>query len=394
MRFIHTSDWHIGQDFYRYDREEEHRSFFQQLCAIVEREQPDALLVSGDIYHTAVPSAAAQKLYTDSMVAIHKACPSMSIIVTAGNHDSYSRLESADELWQLANVKVIGHAEKDENNESIEKKHIIPIQGKGGETIAYVIAIPHIRESLMGLFNTAQEIVRKKNKQDVPVIMMGHLTLCGADTRGHDEQSVGGMDYVEINTLGNYYDYFALGHIHHPQFIKGNEKARYSGSPIQVNFDEMYPHSVSLVEINRHGEKASVKEVTIQNDHRFLTIPSEPLPFEEAFKEFMDTPVDPSSYICLNAEVEEYVPSDAETRIEQLLQLKKCRFCKIKTTRKARKHSSAAQIIDSYEITNMEPAELANTYYQEVYGKELDKEMRTMIREITEELRRKEREEA
>ena len=206
MRFIHTSDWHIGQDFYRYDREEEHRSFFHQLCAIVEREQPDALLVSGDIYHTAVPSAAAQKLYTDSMVAIHKACPSMSIIVTAGNHDSYSRLESADELWQLANVKVIGHAEKDENNESIEKKHIIPIQGKGGATIAYVIAIPHIRESQMGLFNTTQEIVRGKNKQDVPVIMMGHLTLCGADTRGHDEQSVGGRDYVEINTLGDYYD--------------------------------------------------------------------------------------------------------------------------------------------------------------------------------------------
>lgn len=392
MKFIHTSDWHIGQDFYRYDREEEHRSFFHQLCAIVEREQPDAMLVSGDIYHTAVPSAAAQKLYTDSMVAIHEACPSMSIIVTAGNHDSYSRLESAHELWRLANVKVIGYAERGENNESIEKKHIIPIQGKDGETIAYVIAIPHIRESQMGLFNTTQEIVREKNKDEVPVIMMGHLTLCGADLRGHDEQSVGGMDYVEINTLGDYYDYFALGHIHHTQFIKGNEKARYSGSPIQVNFDEMYPHSVSLVEINRHGEKASVKEVTIHNDHRFLTIPPKPLPFEEAIKEFMVTPIDPSSYVCLNVEVEDYVPSDAEARIEHLLKEKDCRFCKIKTTRRAKKHEEEIITIDSSEIKSMEPAELASIYYKETQGKELDEEMVRMIREITEELHRKERE--
>ena len=392
MKFRHTSDWHIGQDFYRYDREEEHLQFFRQLCAIVEREQPDALLVSGDIYHTAVPSAAAQKLYTDSMVAIHEACPSMSIIVTAGNHDSYARLESAHELWRLANVKVIGFAEKEENSESIEKKHIIRIPGKGGETMAYVIAIPHVRESNLGIFNVAQEIVRKENKENLPVIMMGHLTLCGADLRGHDEQSVGGMDYVEADRLGDYYDYLALGHIHHPQFVKGNEKARYSGSPIQVNFDEMYPHSVSLVEIGRHGEKASVKEITIQNDHRFLTIPSKPLPFEEAIQEFMATPIDPSSYVCLNVEVEDYVPSDAEARIEHLLKEKDCRFCKIKTTRRVKKHEAEILTIESSEIKSMDPAELASIYYMETQGKKLDEEMVRLIREITEELHRKERE--
>lgn len=392
MKFIHTSDWHIGQDFYRYDREEEHLQFFRQLCAIVEREQPDALLVSGDIYHTAVPSATAQKLYTDSMVSIHEACPSMSIIVTAGNHDSYARLESAHELWRLANVKVIGYAEREENSESIEKKHIIRIPGKGGGTIAYVIAIPHVRESNLGIFNVAQEIVRKENKENLPVIMMGHLTLCGADLRGHDEQSVGGMDYVEADRLGDYYDYLALGHIHHPQFVKGNEKARYSGSPIQVNFDEMYPHSVSLVEIARHGEKASIKEITIQNDHRFLTIPSKPLPFEEAIQEFMATPIDPSSYVCLNVEVEDYVPSDAEARIEHLLKEKDCRFCKIKTTRRAKKHEAEIIAIESSEIKSMDPAELASIYYMETQGKELDKEMVRLIREITEELHRKERE--
>ena len=65
------------------------------------------------------------------------------------------------------------------------------------------------------------------------------------------------MDYVEIDKMGDYYDYLALGHIHHPQFIRGRKNARYSGSPIQINFDEMYPHSVTIVEMGHHGEEIS-----------------------------------------------------------------------------------------------------------------------------------------
>ena len=69
MKILHTSDWHLGHTLYNYDRTEEQRLMLEQMTAIVAEEQPDAMLVSGDIYHTAVPSAAAQKLYTDSMVA-------------------------------------------------------------------------------------------------------------------------------------------------------------------------------------------------------------------------------------------------------------------------------------------------------------------------------------
>ena len=72
MKFIHTADWHIGQDFYHYDRKDEHQHFFDQLADLVEREQPDALLVSGDIYHTSTPSNASVKLYTENMVRLHQ----------------------------------------------------------------------------------------------------------------------------------------------------------------------------------------------------------------------------------------------------------------------------------------------------------------------------------
>ena len=113
--FIHTSDWHLGQNFYGYDRSEEQHDFLSQLADIVRKHTPDALLVSGDIFHTAAPSNAAFNLYVNAMLDIHKACPTMAIIVIAGNHDSASRLDSDKRLWQLANVHVLGGIARDKN---------------------------------------------------------------------------------------------------------------------------------------------------------------------------------------------------------------------------------------------------------------------------------------
>ena len=70
MKILHTSDWHIGQTFYDYDRTEEHKHFFVQLKKIVRDEKPDLLLVSGDLYHTSAPSIAAQELYNESLLQL------------------------------------------------------------------------------------------------------------------------------------------------------------------------------------------------------------------------------------------------------------------------------------------------------------------------------------
>ena len=91
MKIIHTADWHIGQNFYNYDRMEEHKYFFAQLNDIVKKEKPDALLISGDIYHTSIPSNSSTKLYTEALIDLHKSCPTMRIYVIAGNHDSYTQ---------------------------------------------------------------------------------------------------------------------------------------------------------------------------------------------------------------------------------------------------------------------------------------------------------------
>ena len=114
MKLIHTSDWHLGHTLYNYDRTEEQQAFLQQLAEIVEREQPDALLVSGDIYHYSSPSASVQKMYTEAMLEIHQRCPSMTIVVTAGNHDSSSKLEITQSLWESFGLHVVGSIQREE----------------------------------------------------------------------------------------------------------------------------------------------------------------------------------------------------------------------------------------------------------------------------------------
>ena len=143
MKLIHTSDWHLGHTLYNYDRTEEQRAFLQQLAEIVEREQPDSLLVSGDVYHYSSPSASVQKMYTEAMLEIHRRCPSMTIVVTAGNHDSSSKLEITQSLWESFGLHVIGSIRREE--ETIHwSRHIIEVTGKDGQPVGYILPVPHV----------------------------------------------------------------------------------------------------------------------------------------------------------------------------------------------------------------------------------------------------------
>ena len=91
MKILHTSDWHLGQVFYGYDRREEQQAFLEALAEVVGRERPDVMIVSGDVFHNSTPSAQAKRMYVEGMMRIHEACPTMTVVVIAGNHDSPSR---------------------------------------------------------------------------------------------------------------------------------------------------------------------------------------------------------------------------------------------------------------------------------------------------------------
>lgn len=243
MKILHTSDWHLGHTLYNYDRTAEQQAFLRQLACIVAEEQPDAMVVSGDIYHYSAPAAATQKMYTDAMLDIHQACPGMTIVVTAGNHDSSSKLEIDSSLWQHFGLNVVGNIERTAEEVNLDK-HIIEVKNEKGTT-GYVIAVPHVYPQNFPLldsetprdqrqarfFQALLDEVKKRNTAQLPVVLMAHLSIEGSDRSGHDE-SIGGIEYVPLSAMGEGYDYLALGHIHCPQDIKGSHHhARYCGTP-------------------------------------------------------------------------------------------------------------------------------------------------------------------
>lgn len=276
MKIIHTSDWHLGATLYGHDRLDDHREMLRQLTETVASEQPDAMLVSGDIFDNSSPSAAAERLLDSALMELADAGKrGMKIILTSGNHDSPSRHTTHSAVYSRLGIHAIGSAgiTADTDIAEIADRFIIRVGEKGT-----VIAVPYINRRNMpeGLFDGLTDIVSREISPALPTVMMAHLPVSRSVTTGHsdaDERFVGGCENVEIDSLGHGYDYLALGHIHCPQqWNTGNAIARYCGTPLPISFDESYPHSVTIVELPAAGIIPTVTTVTLKPRRELVTI--------------------------------------------------------------------------------------------------------------------------
>lgn len=402
MKILHTSDWHLGHTLYNYDRTEEQQAMLEQMVSIVEEQKPDVFLLCGDVYHTPQPSAAVQTMLSDGLVRIHEAHPEMTIVMTAGNHDSGTKHEIFQTPWKALKVYAIGQLEKEDLDE-----HIIELPGKG-----YIVAVPYANERNIpeGFFQLLLDKVAERNTEELPVVMTAHTTVTGCDFTGHDhatEYTVGGIDSLKLEEMGEGYDYLALGHIHHEQFVhsgkhkarsseshqaclngrvvtrEGKANVRYSGTPLPVSFDENFRHTVSMVEIGKHGETPKVEEIEIQNPHPLVTLPTDGLASWEEAKELLGQfPDDIPAYIRLNVEIEDFLPVEANAEAASLTADKQCRFCYINPKRKAASQSET-KILTVQEFQSEEPIEIAKRY-AEYAGVNFDEEMTAMFNEAME----------
>ena len=390
FKFIHTSDWHLGQSFYGYDRSEEQSDFLRQLADIVRKHTPDALLVSGDIFHTAAPSNAAVNMYVNGMLHIHEANPDMHIIVIAGNHDSASRLDSDSQLWKLAKVTVLGGISRDSEGTADLNRHIIKVSDKGiiaAVPFAYPTSFPrtsventdrNLRQQ--AYFQALLDRVHEKNPNHLPVVLMAHLTVSGGDFSGHERNMA--IESVGIDTLGSGYDYAALGHIHHPQNVNNNVRVRYSGTPVPVSFDEQCEHSVSIVTIDNHGALPAVETKVIKNIKPLHTIPaSQPVDFDTALEKLRQINPNERAYIRLNVMVDRYLPEGAQERAAQAVADKQCRLCEIKKTSMATDAHTPSQMTVE-EFHSKEPIDVANQYFIDRYGNPMNDKQQEMFNYI------------
>ena len=110
MRILHTSDWHIGHRLYERSRVDEHRKFLEWLLEIIEEREIDALLIAGDIFDTALPSAESTDLYYQFLFRLYEET-SASAVIIAGNHDSAIRLAAPREFLKMGRIHVVGIVE-------------------------------------------------------------------------------------------------------------------------------------------------------------------------------------------------------------------------------------------------------------------------------------------
>lgn len=399
MKIIHTADWHIGAELYGHDRAADHHSFFDHLATLLDSEQPDALVVSGDIYDRVLPTHTAQKLYIDTILRLHEASPDTEIVMVAGNHDSASRLEITRPLWTHFNVHVIGFIER--SGEDVNRdKHIITIPNKG-----YIIALPFVyphaypptsdetEDRQRAYITSLIELVEERNDQGLPIVLMAHTAVAGSDFVGHKEHeilqetetrsTVGNIEVITFDELGSGYDYLALGHIHRPQEIKGSGgTAYYSGAPFAIGFDEVFPHSVNLVEVER-GARPIVKRVPIHPKRRLVTIPTHPAPLDSVIKA-IETELDPEEelFVRINLGVEGMVPVGAEARIMEALKSKPhAIFCTIKYTNtlEAKVHHEHDQVEMYQSVRENDPIEIAHAYMSGKVNDEMLEEYKNMI---------------
>lgn len=387
MKIIHTADWHLGQLFYGYERNDEHRHMARCLIDAVAAHRPDALIVAGDIFNTPNPPIAALGIYNETMMRLHEIAPEMKIVVLAGNHDSASRLEVTSALWRHFNLEIVTGL--------TPEGRIIELPGKG-----YIAAIPYIYEGnypdagddcptdeRIRLFHQKLlDDIAAGNADGLPVVMTAHIAVSDSTSAKLSDRY---LSYHPLTVMGEGYDYLALGHIHKSLTMhSGEAAARYSGSPLSVSFDEEPTHSFTLVDIAARGAQPDTELLEIPVIRPLETFPEDcPVEFEQTI-ELIDKylPTDHDCYLRVMIKCDDGIAGNAKIRLAEALSGKKARFCLLTPVTTAAGRGESFKRITREEISVKEPSDLAAEYFAARFGCEMPKEFFDIIDEITREI--------
>ena len=270
MKILATSDWHLGNLFHGNDRLPEHKHFLKWLLGQIAEQKPDALLIAGDIFDNGNPSAAAQTVYYEFLADATQLCPNMQVIITAGNHDSASRLEAPRPLLTRYHVEIRGNVRKiwQQSNWLYSFDDlIIPVTNEQGEEVI-ILAVPFLRSDVVqntsysqGVNNFLRELTAEARKKHPgrKCIMMAHMYAKGSDIAKKDASEkivIGGQEKVDLEGWNDHPDYMTCGHIHKRQHIWNTDWARYTGSILPMSFAEKdYTHGIDLITIGCDEEE-------------------------------------------------------------------------------------------------------------------------------------------
>ena len=376
LKILHTSDWHIGQLLHGEERFAEQRHMLDQITQLVMHEQPDLMLLAGDIYDVAVPNTKALRMLSDALMDIHRACPEMTIVAISGNHDSAVRHEVNQQVWQALGVHMIGSM----HNTDIHQ-HIIPILSRDNTLLAYVAAVPYAAQRMISddfYQRLHEQTTQMATDAHVPALFVGHLaaSTClstghSVDTYSNDTIYIGNIETMDIHQLGTAYDYIALGHIHKAQNL--TDRARYCGSPIAMSFDEVardYRHGVTIVQIDAPGIPPHIREEDILPLYPLVNIPAEGFANEqEVLDELERFPEDIPARIRLKVLLanNEILSYNHKQQVRERLLNKQATYCETHVQRledTTTPKTSQAVKMQLSELQHMQPIDVAKQWMQ------------------------------
>jgi len=260
MRFLHTSDWHLGRQFYNVSLLEDQRHVLDQVVKFVAECHVDALVVAGDIYDRSVPPAAAVELLDQT---VNRICQDLQVpmIMIAGNHDGPERLDFGARQLSEGRLHIVGSLWQQPQPIIIKNVAFYPLPYCDPPTVRnrHQVEVATHDQAMEYLL----QLIREDNTGKYPCVPIAHCFLAGGEVSESERPlSLGGADQV---SPGHFLEfaYVALGHLHGPQY-RGAEHVRYSGSPLKYSFSEqLQKKSLTLVEFDGSGP-AIIEKIPLQ----------------------------------------------------------------------------------------------------------------------------------
>jgi exonuclease SbcD len=330
MRILHTSDWHVGKVLKGRTRHEEHIRVLAQVVDIARSEQPDLVIVAGDLYDTAAPAPDSTRVVTRALTALRQT--GAQVVAIGGNHDNGPALDALRPWAEAAGIVLRGSI-RDNPDELL-------ITGTtAGDERWQLVALPFlsqryaIRAAEMYELTAAEAsqtyadhiarlIARLSERFAEPGLvnlLTGHLTVVGASTGGGEREAHTVMGYaVPATVFPSNAHYVALGHLHRSQQVIGPCPVRYCGSPLAVDFgEEENVCSVAVVDVSA-DKAARVRDVPVTSAKTLRTVRGtlEQLATVKLPDAWLRVFVRESPRVGLREDVQELLPNALEVRID------------------------------------------------------------------------------
>lgn len=376
MKIIHTADWHLGKLVQGVYMTGDQAFILEQFIESIQQEQPDAVIIAGDLYDRAVPPVEAVDLLDRTLDKIISKL-GIPVLAVAGNHDSPGRLHFGSRLMKEKGYHIIGQL-------TAELEPII-LHDAFGEVHFHLL--PYTDPSTVrALFNeetirTHQdanafliERIKEKMDRNARHVLISHafVTAFGeakANTSDSERPlSIGGAEHVDAH-LYEVFDYTALGHLHQAHYVL-NEKIRYSGSILKYSLsEEHHKKGFLVVDLDANGDtRAEKKLLTPQRDIRSVQ-----MKLEDIYKQPIS---DDYVFVQLLDELPVLSPMEKVRSI----------FPNAMHVERIRTQVTADKVASTVQKTSLSEMELFNAFYREAKGQEPGKEIRNLMEELFQEM--------